>query len=306
MRRTRSNQVGRLSRRGGFTILELLVVIGIIVILIGILIPVVSKVRKSARAADTTNQISVIQGAIERYYSDFHAYPGPLSNSEIGVAMTITGVVPNGGGTITGSENLVLGLLGGLRNTGTGLEYNKDWVGQGAASLNVNQPRTYPAYISTDNLSDGAYSEGSTSANDTNIPEFLDRFSNTMPILYLRANVGMGGVIDTADDNAQYDLRDIIGYTGTNIGLGKSVKSTAYKNATYPNHGLRTVTTSASMDKASGSYTYPYDAYPYFTNPNQTTPLQARAKDGYILISAGPDRVYGTEDDITTFGSVVP
>jgi hypothetical protein len=30
----------------------------------------------------------------------------------------------------------------------------------------------------------------------------------------------------------------------------------------------------------------------------------AREKDKYILISAGPDRVYGTDDDITNFGSV--
>jgi hypothetical protein len=33
---------------------------------------------------------------------------------------------------------------------------------------------------------------------------------------------------------------------------------------------------------------------------------QARKKDEYILISAGPDRVYGTPDDITNFGQVTP
>jgi hypothetical protein len=41
---------------------------------------------------------------------------------------------------------------------------------------------------------------------------------------------------------------------------------------------------------------------PTGTDANATgTP---RAKDGYILISAGPDGYYGTLDDITSFGDV--
>ena len=34
--------------------------------------------------------------------------------------------------------------------------------------------------------------------------------------------------------------------------------------------------------------------------------LQPRQKDSYILISPGADRVYGTADDITNFGDVLP
>ncbi len=56
------------------------------------------------------------------------------------------------------------------------------------------------------------------------------------------------------------------------------------------------------MTPGATGYVYPYDAYPYFTDPNNST--QPRQKDGYILICAGPDGVYGTEDDITSFGSV--
>jgi hypothetical protein len=58
------------------------------------------------------------------------------------------------------------------------------------------------------------------------------------------------------------------------------------------------------LTKGDPNFQYPYDTYPYFTNPS--IPNTARSKDGYILISAGADRVYGTNDDICSFGSVVP
>lgn len=67
-------------------------------------------------------------------------------------------------------------------------------------------------------------------------------------------------------------------------------------------HGLNTCDSSKSLDPSNTNYFYPYDLYPYLTNP--TIANTPRNKDGYILISAGPDRIYGTDDDICNFGSV--
>jgi glucose-1-phosphate adenylyltransferase len=47
---------------------------------------------------------------------------------------------------------------------------------------------------------------------------------------------------------------------------------------------------------------YPFDGYAYLESPQM--PNNARNKDSFILISAGPDRTYGTRDDIVNFGSV--
>src|SRR5438874_8107524 len=69
--------------RGGFTLIELLVVIGIILLLVGILIPVVGRVQKSAKAASTQSLIAQIAGAIEQYQHTFNSYPGPLTNNEV-------------------------------------------------------------------------------------------------------------------------------------------------------------------------------------------------------------------------------
>src|SRR5579862_7526733 len=69
--------------RRGFTALELLVAIGIIVLLAAILIPVVNQVRMRAYTATTEGEMQRIMTACINYYHDFNAYPGPLSNGMV-------------------------------------------------------------------------------------------------------------------------------------------------------------------------------------------------------------------------------
>ena len=222
--------------------------------------------------------------------------------------------------------------------------------------------KRYPAYLDPTNLSwktvgglkTGHYFDDASPAGavDTIIPEFVDRFPDAMPILYMRCRLGVdpvppntangtygqlyNGVItnDTGTTPARagpYDLTQIIGYTGPNaggqyIGTGRTIKSSDYMNPTVTSppfpQGLSTVTTSAttsaSLDKGdTTNYKYPYDAFAYFLSANfkglvldsanyKITPLYLRQKDGYILISPGPDRTYGTNDDICSFGDVNP
>src|SRR5688500_14810621 len=192
-----------------------------------------------------------------------------------------------------------------------------------------------------DNGKTGKYQDGAGIADDTMIPEILDTFPSPMPILYLRARKGQqppkntsGATIPvsswTADTNyivtvsttspnphvGQYDLSQIVGYVGTpsapiTIGEGKSIDVNDY-TGTKPSagalrHGLLSVDPLAKMEKDAPAYVYPYDAFPYFRDPASTDANpQPRAKDGFILISAGLDRVYGTADDITSFGPVTP
>jgi type II secretory pathway pseudopilin PulG len=407
-------------RCAGFTLIELGLVITIIAVLVGILLPVVHRVRLKGYAADTSNEISEISAAIERYDLDQHAYPGPLANDQIcdpnfpnmdggtNITGNLTMQAQSGsfgtnnydgtGGTtwnsqITMSENLVLGLLGGLwfnsnnatSNNAYAISYDPTQVGLGPQSLaNNGTTHRFPPYIETRNLdwttnkngitgrfADGvgpAASDGLGGCYDSPIPEFVDRYPSPLPILYLRAKPGASSfpsgtltAVATAanpvitDDYLEnnpiasggprcgvYDINQIAGYTrapGTPPGaptiIGAEKESiNPYKAGTagtWPNgspkantipmQGLNIVTANPPAvlsPPTDPNYNYPYDAFPYFYNPNASAGAgtigqaviqnvaQARSQDGFILISAGEDRIYGTADDITSFGSVLP
>ena len=317
--------------RNGFTLVEMLTVIGVIVLLVSILLPVVSAVRTKGHVAATQALLTRIATGIESYYADHKAYPGPFHNGQIfngGVAapatMTIVNQPPGArapqwdAGKITQSENLVLGLLGGLKLNTSGAGFTFDWqqVGSGPMSLNPRAPKKHRSYMDKVNLSDGKYRDEAGEADDTDLPEFIDGFPYPMPILYMRANVGASGIVSNersvtgTPTQEQYDLKQIKAYTlvepGKNIGMGKEPPPDSdYPNGQGPTnhldrlkHGLREVTANTTIVNPAPpglTYKFPYDLYGFMRHPSMAnTPRQ---KDSYILISAGADRIYGTRDD---------
>jgi prepilin-type N-terminal cleavage/methylation domain-containing protein len=316
--------------RRGFTLIELLVVIGIIVLLIAILLPVVASVRKQAYNTSTQNQMSRIMAACLAYYHDHGAYPGPISNLYVAGGPK-QGADPNPqritgqSGTITSSENLVLGLLGFLKppTTATGVI---TFIGPplptppgvpptDVANLNFLHPASYH-YIDyvPDELTGTGFSKNLEYAtgrtpSDSNVPEFTDRFPDHMPILYTRANVGVvvttpatiAASITNTNVVAQYNFRELGNY-------GSYMRNTTGTGTwqLFTQNSVRTLFTNYGTNSLADDVAVPYqDFVPttstatgsyYYVNPNIA--MTPRGQDAFILISAGKDRTYGTQDDI--------
>src|SRR5687768_13251052 len=174
-----------------FTLVELMVVILIIGILIAIIIPVATRIRISGQKSTSLAQINALSSAIEAYHGTYNAYPGPLNDLYMfqltpGTPPLPAGITPTGPGShITQSENMTLGLLGGLRNNNGNIEYDARDIGSGPRSLNPSNPGQHSAFFTdTKSLTKGFFSDRIDNAgspvpvcSDSSVPEFQDTFA---------------------------------------------------------------------------------------------------------------------------------
>lgn len=179
--------------RRGFSLVELLVVIIIILALIAILMPALSAIRLSAKKASSRSQITALSGAIVEYHLTFGDFPGWESDAALADAANSE--------QMTSTENLVVSLMGRVETGGSATftlpasthPVNLDKVGVGPAvyppgtsSFTVaNQIRAYGAFYTPKPGELGAVQGTRGTQND--LPEFLDIGSAGVPILYLRA-----------------------------------------------------------------------------------------------------------------------
>ncbi len=70
-----------MKKKNGFTLLELITVIGIIVILAGILLPAIGIVKQRAKSARAQADIESLCVALKMYESDFGTYPSTVADS---------------------------------------------------------------------------------------------------------------------------------------------------------------------------------------------------------------------------------
>ena len=309
-------------RQNGFTLIEMLVVIGIIALLISLLLPALAIARKQARIAETTAELKGLTANIEMYYVTFGAYPGPVpSVSTTSNTATSSGAA---GTKVSGNQNLYMGLsyalnltapatsvsvpgssptlyidptspsgpqdLGNFQMVGTSAIYRQSPPFYSGANREIspsNSSTTWPA---------GGIA-GATAINNFGFPVILDRFSDPLPILYYRrlpqtdgSGTGAGQTIvgtakSPAAQTTPYNLNDNLEYTSATA--LKSPSGSAF-NQTL---GMGASTGAQPQDDLSSVLAHP---------------ITGAAIGSYALISAGPDRIYGTyngkRDDIASVG----
>jgi prepilin-type N-terminal cleavage/methylation domain-containing protein len=268
----------RLSR--GFTLVELMVVIGIMGMLVMLLVPVVASARMIAAKAATTNTIRQISGGLEAYKVDFGEYPPSRPSWRF-----TADVPPKLCGTMyRGAANLVW-YLSGPSGNGWGVDAAGRMPYDGLVRNGTTQrytgavftraTRSYgPYYKVTEDMA--AYEPPNvTGESEPVMGAIKDAFGPPGKILYFRYEANpevIGGVIQQnyqVGDNAYKKSEE----TGDNSG---SQDKQGRKNFAKQEMLIDAVAIDTLLkDSKTGLTIYRYK------------------RDSYVLISPGPDGVYG-------------
>lgn len=285
-------------RRAGFTITELLIVIGIIILLIGILLPALGKVNERAKVAETNATMEEFAKACEAFRQEFGFYPGLVPEE-------ILAADPR----LSSTENALLHLMGGgirpddplydnppAAPDGTAWETISLGSGANAYEIKINRyffgrgPRIggkeYPPFFSPrgDEIAPASGQVDPGGAPDTlNLPDLIDAWGQ--PIMYVRSvrNVGelVGGVTGANPPRTQFYINGIYPYLNSDqLGeLGKSQLDSIIRiNTTQRNATLAQIIRHPAMG-------------------NATAPLTSSPKGQFVLISPGPDGVFFSRYD---------
>lgn len=284
--------------RHGFTLVELLVVIGILIALVAILLPAVNKAYKTAQRTSMQADLAAISQALDAYRNDFSDYPRPdfyFSQNNPNVAAK----------RYAGAVLLCWGLVSpGRQGDGTGNPFGSDGAGDpNSANPQAYGPgfrvrgttgKIYPSYLNLDRFKLGAINAGGNIAPspvgqyDDNQSVILDRFGK--PILYFPANRGV-----------QVSQMNIGTYLGPSPYPGSNQQPTARFNAndaplatlfSFNGNGMNLTGTQAMLRLMPGVNTQSGTGSQTL-NTAETTTLP------FLLWSAGPDGQFGSDDDAT-------
>jgi prepilin-type N-terminal cleavage/methylation domain-containing protein len=273
----------RRARQGGFTLLEILVVVAIILILVALLVGALGGAKRKGYLVKTAAELAALSSGCDQYFQFFQAYPGPVK--EITLATSST--------ALSGTQNLGVGLLGTLEPTATANTKSIDGclidftINAGPQDLGNPTPglstgKQYSAMFA-------ASVKNYVMLGSSTIPTLVDGFPDALPILYYRRNAGIdgsnGGTISSAaSTGSAYDWGVNSVYTAANA-IVTSSQGSQYTQLGY----LESTTYFNSVVEPNGG----------------TTPAQG----GFVLMSAGADRLYGppnsttnVSDDLIQFG----
>lgn len=305
------------TKRSGLTVIEILVVVGIIAILVGLLLPAVRKVQRMAKETKQKAQFTTIELGLAAFKQDYGDYPssswydpsvpgrtgqtycGAQKLAEALLGWDLLGFHPDSAWRSDGRDEN--GTLGTVYEASDTLKHRRDryieletanpfFLGNGQDALFPGDvgplaPRTY-VLCDVFGRSERRIQLGQPGSTR------LKMVTPGSPILYYRANPAnlRHLPIDMQHtSSAIYDARDNTPILNLRW-LGDATKASETRRA----HPL-------TPDVFGFDPFYAYirdDRIPITTARPEGWPVRP---DSYILISAGMDGFYGTEDDICNF-----
>jgi type II secretory pathway pseudopilin PulG len=290
-----------------FTLIEILVVVGIIVLLVAILVPALGGARTRARVAETTSLINNLMADVDVYHTHFGAYPGPAQ----------VDLTAGNQKKMSGAQNLLLGLsytmidptavYNGTKIQIPGMTHFVDPT-KASGCTDYSSPKpdgTYDQHSFFDPTAKqlskpktattwdmGGTEISPAGSNQFAFPVIVDTFTDGLPILYYRRTPGVEVPVTSVNaaggaagyywaENQEYTTATKLTATsGANAnqaanpqGMNGNVSSTLSQQGT----GVQEL---ASMVQSSGS--------------------PPTARGGYLIMSAGPDRLYGKKVGTTS------
>jgi len=295
--------------RKAFTLVELLVVIGIIALLVSIVVPALNTAKMVAKKAALKTTFHTLETGLEQFKTDMGAYPESAYRDP---AITLNGSTL-AGFVDMGAHRLAEAMFGLDR---LGYQQNHWYqVSDGTVGTPVipagtpidgtggvaRTTKRWGPYVAAESLNVGTMSDVPRPASaippDPAVwanpnPVILDDLNplTTRPILYYRSNPN-GNLIPAIynyTDNSYTTTMSITDIFGMSWSPNQNKLDASKMNLKCFNYYV--------WDQKTG--------YSATNNPlEKIKSPSARPfnRDSYILISAGPDSDFGTEDDITNF-----
>jgi prepilin-type N-terminal cleavage/methylation domain-containing protein len=270
----------RFARRG-FTLIEVMVVVGIILILLAILVPGIGAFRVHAAKVTTTSNLNIIRSGITQYYGDFNMYP-PSSPLVPGTATLAFPVVAPSPGILAGHGDQMLAeaLMGYLPGSadGAGTDF-------GDGEFGFRTKKVVNALMGRGEIK-GPYASPDAKMYDGTNHCFVDGFNPPPP-----PQSEVHGILYYCSTRATPDptLPHV-----TNI-FGTGAANTYYFNsADCSAVSIKTTSTTSTADPSAAKPGF----FASIGATSNTVFADVVGANSFLLISAGPDGVYFTKDDI--------
>lgn len=287
------NQAGK---KRAFTIVELLTVMSIIVILIGLLVPALNKVKIYAMGVRQRAQFHSIEAALELFSNEFEGYPDssaqdPLGRSYPGAMKLCEAMM---GWDLLGFHANSLFRRDGTTAAGQPL-YN-------AADLSARRGPFLPLESANAYRFEDVFPDTSTAYSNFDPRDFvlcdvyareMDNVKAGMPILYYRAN--------TSNTLHLYDPQNVEHRPPSPTDAAGNIYN-YWDNQELLELGKPWVKTGGAGTASKNHKLADYKVFYENTKSHKIEqPWRPYMADRFILISAGYDNEYGTADDICNY-----